>query len=120
MTDASGSGNNGTLSGATRSTAGRYGGALSFDGTNDSVSVPDAASLDLTNNLTLSTWVRPTGATSWRTLVVKERPGGLSYGLYASGDIVGLFFHNYPSCTGQTRNVVFSRLAGRHAAAQGL
>ena len=41
-------------------------------------------------------------------------------GLYASGDIVGLFFHNYPSCTGQTRTVVFSRLAGRHAAAQGL
>ena len=38
-------------------------------------------------------------------------------GLYASGDIVGLFFHNYPSCTGQTRNAVFSWLAGRHAAA---
>jgi hypothetical protein len=31
-----------------------------------------------------------------------------------------LFFHNYPSCTGQTRNVVFSRLAGRNAAAMGL
>jgi len=29
-------------------------------------------------------------------------------GLYASGDMVGLFFHNYPSCTGQTRNAVFS------------
>jgi len=41
-------------------------------------------------------------------------------GLFASGDIVGLFFHNYPSCTGQTRNVVFSRLAGRNAAAIGL
>jgi tricarballylate dehydrogenase len=41
-------------------------------------------------------------------------------GLFASGDILGLFFHNYPSCTGQTRNVVFSRLAGRNAAAQGL
>ncbi|HWP57938.1 MAG TPA: FAD-dependent tricarballylate dehydrogenase TcuA [Candidatus Acidoferrales bacterium] len=37
-------------------------------------------------------------------------------GLYASGDIVGLFFHNYPSCSGQTRNVVFSRLAAKHAA----
>ena len=37
-------------------------------------------------------------------------------GLYASGDIVGLFFHNYPSCTGQTRNAVFSREAGRNAA----
>lgn len=37
-------------------------------------------------------------------------------GLYASGDIIGLFFHNYPACTGQTRNVVFSYLAGRNAA----
>jgi tricarballylate dehydrogenase len=37
-------------------------------------------------------------------------------GLYASGDIIGLFFHNYPSCTGQTRNAVFSYLAGRNAA----
>jgi tricarballylate dehydrogenase len=37
-------------------------------------------------------------------------------GLYASGDVVGLFFHNYPSCTGQTRNAVFSRSAGRQAA----
>jgi len=35
-------------------------------------------------------------------------------GFYASGDILGLFYHNYPSCTGQTRNVVFSRLAGKH------
>ena len=35
-------------------------------------------------------------------------------GLYASGDIIGLFYHNYPSCTGQTRNAVFSRLAGQH------
>jgi tricarballylate dehydrogenase len=36
-------------------------------------------------------------------------------GLYASGDIVGLFFHNYPSFTGQTRNAVFGRLAGQGA-----
>jgi tricarballylate dehydrogenase len=36
-------------------------------------------------------------------------------GLYASGDVIGLFFHNYPSCTGQTRNAVFSYLAGRGA-----
>ena len=37
-------------------------------------------------------------------------------GLFASGDVIGLFFHNYPSCTGQTRNAVFSLLAGRNAA----
>lgn len=36
-------------------------------------------------------------------------------GLYASGDVVGLFFHNYPSCSGQTRNAVFSRQAARSA-----
>jgi len=39
-------------------------------------------------------------------------------GLYASGDVVGLFFYNYPACTGQTRNVVFSLCAARHAAAR--
>jgi tricarballylate dehydrogenase len=36
-------------------------------------------------------------------------------GLFASGDILGLFFHNYPSFTGQTRNAVFGKLAGRSA-----
>jgi tricarballylate dehydrogenase len=38
------------------------------------------------------------------------------HGLYASGDITGLFFHNYPSCSGQTRNLVFGMIAGRSAA----
>ena len=38
-------------------------------------------------------------------------------GLYASGDVVGLFYHNYPACTGQTRNVVFGLTAGRNAVA---
>lgn len=36
-------------------------------------------------------------------------------GLFASGDILGLFFHNYPSFTGQTRNAVFGRLSGKAA-----
>jgi hypothetical protein len=35
--------------------------------------------------------------------------------LYASGDVVGLFFHNYASMTGQTRNLVFSRRAAAAA-----
>lgn len=33
-------------------------------------------------------------------------------GLYANGDILGLFYHNYPSCSGMTRNVVFGGRAG--------
>jgi tricarballylate dehydrogenase len=36
-------------------------------------------------------------------------------GLYASGDIVGLFYHGYVGSTGQTRNAVFSRRAAAHA-----
>ena len=38
-------------------------------------------------------------------------------GLFATGDVIGLFFHNYPSCSGQTRNAVFSWIAGKQAAA---
>lgn len=52
--------------------------------------------------------------TKARVLDVAEKP---IRGLFASGDVVGLFFHNYPSCTGQTRNAVFSREAGKNAAA---
>lgn len=37
-------------------------------------------------------------------------------GLYANGDVAGLFYHNYPSCSGMTRNVVFGGRAGVDAA----
>ncbi len=46
--DSSGGGM-GSISGAAWNAGGRFGSALSFDGVNDSVSVPDASTLDLTN-----------------------------------------------------------------------
>ncbi|HEX2506226.1 MAG TPA: PQQ-dependent sugar dehydrogenase, partial [Gaiellaceae bacterium] len=52
--DATGRGHTGTVSGAVWSTAGRFGGALSFDGVDDWVTVADAGDLDLTSALTLS------------------------------------------------------------------
>ena len=58
--DASGRGNTGTITGATRTPSGRHGSALSFDGVNDLVTVPDSAALDLTNRATLEAWVYPT------------------------------------------------------------
>ena len=65
--------------------AGKYGGALSFDGVNDSVTVADAASLDLTTGMTLEAWVRPSAlGTIWRTVLFKQRSGGLVYGMYAN------------------------------------
>ena len=84
--DQSGSGNNGTLANATWSTAGRYGKALSFNGTNAMVTVPDSNALDLTSGMTIEGWVRPTVSNDWQTLIVKERPGDLVYGLYSSTD----------------------------------
>ena len=82
--DLSGHGLNGSLSGAAWTSAGRYGGALQFDGTNDLVTVADHALLDLTDGMTIEAWVRPTSLVDWKTIVLKERPGGLAYALYAS------------------------------------
>ena len=72
VTDASASGNTGTLgSGVTRSTAGRFGGALSFNGSS-TVNIPDAPSLRLTTTMTLEAWVNPSSVTSeWRDVVYK-------------------------------------------------
>ena len=81
--DSSGKGNVGSISGAVWSGAGRFGSALSFDGVNDWVTVPDASSLDLTTGMTLEAWVRPSALGGWRTVVFKERPGGVVYGLFA-------------------------------------
>ena len=86
LPDVSGTGNTGTLSGATWSATGRFGSALSFNGTSNLVTVPDSASLDVTSALTLEAWVRPTGAGDWRTVLLKEQPAQLAYALYASTD----------------------------------
>jgi hypothetical protein len=84
VSDSSGRNNNGTLAGAAWATAGRYGAALTFNGSNARVDVPDSASLDLTTGMTLEAWVRPTTTNaSWRTVLLKERGGGLAYSLYS-------------------------------------
>jgi hypothetical protein len=86
--DASGRGNAGTISGATRAT-GKSGGALSFDGVNDWVTIPDANVLDLTTGMTIEAWINPVAVGSgWRTVVFKEQPASLIYALYA-GDGTG-------------------------------
>ena len=83
VADASGNGNSGQINNAVWSTSGRYGGALQFNGATSMVSVNDAASLDLTTGMTLSAWVRPTQLSGWRTVMMKERTGDLTYVLYA-------------------------------------
>jgi hypothetical protein len=84
VSDKSGKNNTGTISGATRTTAGKFGSGLSFDGINDVVSVADNASLDLTNGMTLEAWVYPTSMSGAKTVVFKENrsAGHQSYSLY--------------------------------------
>jgi hypothetical protein len=87
--DASGNGNVGQISGATRVPGGRFGGGLSFNGTSNLVSVADAATLDLTNGITLEAWVQPTAVSGWQTAILKEGTSGLAYALYANENPVG-------------------------------
>ncbi len=85
VTDASGNGNTGTISGGVAwSTAGRWGGALSFNGVNSLVRVASSASLNLGAAMTLEAWIQPTAAQSgWRTIVQREVD---AYFLNASND----------------------------------
>jgi hypothetical protein len=89
VADASANGNTGAIAGAAWSASGKFGGALSFDGSSSVVTVQDAPSLDLTTGMTLEAWVNPAAAgTTWRTAVLKEQDGaaGLVYALYANAD----------------------------------
>jgi fibronectin type 3 domain-containing protein len=72
VTDSSGNGNNGTVASATWSTAGKYGDALSFNGTSSLVTIPDSTSLHLSSGMTLEAWVNPsTVNAAWRDVIYK-------------------------------------------------
>src|SRR5205809_1687899 len=76
VADASGNNHTGTVSGATWTTAGRYGSALVFNGTTAKVTVLNAASFGLTTGMTLEAWVYPTAVpTGWRAVIDKTVDG---------------------------------------------
>lgn len=88
VNDRSGTGNNGTRVGATWTTGGKYARALSFDGVNDYVSVPDSSSLDIAGELTISAWVRKSSNSGYDTIVAKGNgtTGPENYYLDTFGD----------------------------------
>ncbi len=72
VTDASGNGNNGTVSGATWTTSGKYGDALVFNGTSALVTINNSSSLELTAGMTLEAWVNPSVVSAvWRDVIYK-------------------------------------------------
>jgi PKD repeat protein len=83
VADASGHGHTGAIAGATRTTSGRYGSALSFDGVNDWVTIAATNLLNLSSGATLMAWVYPTTTSGVRDVLLKEGPGVDIYNLYA-------------------------------------
>src|SRR4029079_4310750 len=74
-TTADSSGNNltGSLAGTAWVSTGKFGKALSFNGSSSMVSIPDASVLDLTTGMTLSAWIKPTTLRGWPCVIMKER-----------------------------------------------
>jgi hypothetical protein len=88
VTDLSGNGNTGTMVNATRTTAGKYGSGLTFNGTTAYVQVPDAASLDLAATGTVAVWMFQTVAKGQAGLIHKGQLSSFAdeaYSLQNSG-----------------------------------
>jgi hypothetical protein len=100
VADASGYGNNGTLSGATQWTGGVWGTALAFDGSaghGGNVQVPNGAPLEPTagSGISVTAWVKAPGSPgAFKYIVAKGASGCIaaSYALY-TGAGGGLMFY---------------------------
>jgi hypothetical protein len=73
VNDASGNRNSGTLQGAALwTTSGKYGNAISFNGTSAVVGIPNSPLLQLRTAMTLEAWVNPSRLTGvWRDVIYK-------------------------------------------------
>ena len=73
-------------------TKGKFGNALAFNGVStEKVTIADSNDLDLTDELTLEAWVRPTEAIEWSQVVTKVRGTSFSYQMVAQSN------HNAPT-----------------------
>ena len=90
--DASGNSNTATVVGATWIATGKFGNALSFDGTTSSVLVDNTPSLQsATTAITVSAWIRPSGTSQPASSVIQQANANnfLSYAIGQSGSNAG-------------------------------
>ena len=84
VADSSGTSNTGTVVNTAWTASGKYGSALTFNGTNALVTVPSSSSLQLTTGMTLEAWVNPsTVSSAWRDVIYK---GNDNYYLEGTSD----------------------------------
>jgi hypothetical protein len=79
VTDQSEYDNNGVIHGATRQSVGPGHGVMVFDGVDDFVDVADSDSLDVTDQTTISVWVKPTLANTHRIVCKWGKAGYRAY-----------------------------------------
>jgi hypothetical protein len=86
VADASGNGLTGTLQGATWTAAGKYGNALSFDGSSSYVDLGNPAQLQITGSLTLSAWVKAAANPADDGQIIAKSDSGFGWQLKTSPD----------------------------------
>ncbi len=88
--------NHGTLQTGATFGPGKVGTAFSFDGTNDYVQIPDSASLDISDALTIETWVKVNALSAVNSAALVSKLGAQtserSYGLRLNTDGTVVFF----------------------------
>ena len=103
VTDASGHGITGTISGATWTTTGKYGNALSFNGTSSYVDLGNPASLQITGSMTWSAWVN-----------AAANPPDDGQIIAKSDDVSGWQLKTTPDTGPETFGVAISASGGAH------
>jgi hypothetical protein len=94
--DSSGNGNTGYLEGATWTPSGRAGSALSFNGVNGYLSIPDSTSLDFDKSQgTIEMWIKPTNPSDgeYQILMIDDQGSydwTMEFNIQGDGD---LFFY---------------------------
>jgi len=89
--DRSGNGNDGTLTNGPTWTSGKVGGALSFDGVDDRVEIPNL--INNKSQLTVSAWFKYTNSGTWRW-IFGTGPGGVYIGAAVTAGGNTIRYHN--------------------------
>ena len=87
--DSSGNNNDGTINGAIYNPDQWGGQALSFNGVDKYVSVPDSTSLDISDEITVEAWIKVAVHKNFNAIVIKGEDGAENYELllYADGRV---------------------------------
>jgi hypothetical protein len=91
-------GNNGVLNGGVDcNVAGRYDKGCYFDGIDDYINAGNDASLDITNEVSISVWIKAENFDNWDGIVVKTANGAINdgYGIYWASNTMRFFVTLY-------------------------